>query len=85
LQHTHSKKRPTRSTAAAAVAGSQTASAAAGGSAAAAAAVCSRHDVSRSFYELLVLQNRGYVGLSQQGAYEELVIRPTAKMLDDDL
>jgi hypothetical protein len=32
---------------------------------------------------LLVLQNRGYVGLTQAGAYGELVIRATPTMLDD--
>jgi hypothetical protein len=90
LQHKHSRKHtPTTKTRAARAAAAAAAAAAAGSQTAdlpptaAAAEVCSRHDASRSFYELLVLQNRGYVGLVQQGAYRELVIRLTERMLDD--
>jgi hypothetical protein len=32
---------------------------------------------------MLVLQNRGYVGLQQQGPYGELLVTPKAKMLAD--
>jgi hypothetical protein len=30
---------------------------------------------------MLVLQNRGYVGLQQQGPYAELLVTPKAKLL----
>ncbi|KAF8066426.1 SYN4 [Scenedesmus sp. PABB004] len=42
-----------------------------------------RLDVSRSFYELLVLQNRGYLALAQAGPYGELSLTPRPKLLAD--
>jgi hypothetical protein len=48
-----------------------------------AAGACSRIDASRAFYEMLVLQNRGYVGLQQQGPYGELLVSPKAKLLEE--
>jgi hypothetical protein len=42
-------------------------------------AAMNRLDASRCFFEMLVLQNRGYVALQQEGPYQELLLWPTEK------
>ena len=41
----------------------------------------SRMDASRWFFELLVLQNKGYVALSQQGAYGDVQVLPRPQLV----
>ena len=45
------------------------------------AAAASRLDASRCFFEMLVLQNRGYVELRQEGPYQELLLWPMGKAI----